>query len=80
MIGHTWRYVNKKGGPDARFKDNPQIPEVRYGDLRLSSASGLNEALQTSKKDAPEHFAAGVANLARAVAESVSAPAGGSVL
>jgi hypothetical protein len=70
VIGHTWRYVNKKGGPDGRFKDNPQIPEVRYGDLRLSSASGLNEALQTSKKDAPAQFAAGVAHLAGALAES----------
>jgi hypothetical protein len=68
VIGHTWRYVNKTGGPDRRFKDNQQIPEVRYGDLRLSSASGLNEALQTSNKDAPAHFTAGVADLARALA------------
>jgi len=73
VIGHTWRYVNKSGGPDRRFKDNPQIPEVKYGELRLRSASGLNEALQTSKKDAPEQFAAGVAHLAGALAASHSA-------
>jgi hypothetical protein len=70
VIGHTWRYVNKSGGPDRRFKDNVQIPKVLYGDLRLHSVSGLNEALQTSRTDAPQYFAVGVANLARAIAES----------
>jgi hypothetical protein len=70
VVGHTWRYVNKKGGPDRRFKDNQQIPEVLYGELGLSSASGLNEVLKTSNKEAPAHFAAGVADLARALAET----------
>jgi hypothetical protein len=70
VVGHTWRYVNKKGGPDRRFKDNPQVPEVLYGELGLSSASGLNEVLKTSNKEAPAHFAAGVADLARALAET----------
>jgi len=67
VIGHTWLYPNKSGGPDRRFKNNPQIPKVLYGDLRLRSASGLNGALQTSNKDAPAQFAAGVTTLAQAV-------------
>lgn len=74
VIGHTWRYVNKSGAPDRRFKGNVQIPRVLYGDLRLRSASGLNEALQTSNKDAPAHFAAGVATLAHALAGGAAQP------
>ncbi len=31
IIDHTWRYVNKSGGPDARFKDNPRMPVCEYG-------------------------------------------------
>lgn len=78
VVGQTWRYVNKNGGPDRRFNDNRQIPKVLYGELRLRSASGLNEALQTSNKDAPSQFAAGLATLAHALSAgppSTPAPA-----
>ena len=30
-IGITWKYVNKGGGPDRRYKNNPQLPIMRYG-------------------------------------------------
>jgi hypothetical protein len=26
VVGQTWRYVNKNGGPDRRFKGNRQLP------------------------------------------------------
>lgn len=32
----TWKFVNKKGGPDKRFKDNKKIPILKYGILYLS--------------------------------------------
>lgn len=48
-VGQTWRYVNKKGGPDRRFANNPQIPIAEYEAVRLSSRFGLNEALQVSR-------------------------------
>jgi hypothetical protein len=48
VIGQTWQYVNKNGGPDRRFAHNPQIPIVRYGELILKSPSGLNVVLQCS--------------------------------
>ncbi len=35
LIGKTWRYVNKSGGPDRRFNDNGQIPINRYGQLEI---------------------------------------------
>lgn len=48
IIDHTWKYVNKKGGPDKRFKDNRQIPVVLYEEVHLSSDTGLNECIQLS--------------------------------
>jgi hypothetical protein len=36
LVGHTWRYVNKSGGPDRRFNDNRQIPIHRYGQLEIT--------------------------------------------
>jgi hypothetical protein len=74
VVGHTWQYVNKDGGPDRRFSGNRQLPKVLYGELHLRSASGLNEALQTSNKEAPNHFAAGVATLAHALAGNAAQP------
>jgi hypothetical protein len=39
VVGKTWRYVNKSGGPDRRFNDNRQIPIYRYGLLEVSCGS-----------------------------------------
>ena len=52
VVGRTWRYVNKKGGPDRRFKDNREIPVCAYEQLHLSSSSGLNEVIQVSRQGA----------------------------
>jgi hypothetical protein len=41
QVDTTWRYVNVKGGPDRRYKNNRQLPVLLYGDLRLSSSTGL---------------------------------------
>jgi uncharacterized membrane protein YhaH (DUF805 family) len=49
VVGHTWRYVNKNGGPDRRFKDNRQLPVALYEELAFRSSSGLNELYQLSK-------------------------------
>ncbi len=56
VIGNTWRYVNKSGGPDRRFKDNPQIPVVSYGLLEFSSPSGLREEYMISSSAAAQAF------------------------
>ena len=48
VIGKTWRYVNKGGGPDRRFANNYQIPIVLYGTLDVRSTSGIKLSLQTS--------------------------------
>jgi hypothetical protein len=41
-VGTTWKYVNVKGGPDRRFKDNHQLPIMLYGELTLRSNTGLH--------------------------------------
>jgi Protein of unknown function (DUF4236) len=48
QVDTTWRYVNKKGGPDRRFNNNRQLPIMLYGELHLTSPNGLNELFQMS--------------------------------
>lgn len=52
VTGYTYKYVNKSGGPDRRFRDNPQMPICQYGELQFSSNSGINEVVQVSLADA----------------------------
>jgi hypothetical protein len=49
LIGETWQYVNVRGGPDRRFKDNPILPVVQYGQLDLTSPQGLSWSVQSSR-------------------------------
>jgi DNA polymerase-3 subunit epsilon len=51
-VGETWKYVNKGGGPDRRYKDNRVLPIMSYGELTMSSASGLHLVWQSSRPDA----------------------------
>jgi hypothetical protein len=48
VVSHTWRYVNRNGGPDRRFNNNRQLPVLRLGVLVFTSAKGLNIQLNTS--------------------------------
>jgi len=40
VVDRTWKYVNKKGGPDRRFKDNVELPVCRYQEFSFRSGSG----------------------------------------
>lgn len=66
VVDHTWRYVNKKGGPDRRFKDNRQIPICLYGQIHFRSATGLNEVVQSSRAGVTEAFGRAVGEPATA--------------
>lgn len=57
VVDHTWAKVNKNGTPDKRFKDNYQIPICKYGEIELTSSTGLNEAYSLSSFDKSESFA-----------------------
>lgn len=39
IVGQTWQYVNKKGGPDRRFSCNPQLYECLYGEFEVNFAN-----------------------------------------
>ncbi len=56
VIDYTWRYVNKKGGPDRRFSNNPELPICKYEELSLTSPSGLNKILYLSRTGVSEGF------------------------
>jgi len=48
VVGHTWRYVNRNGGPDRRFSNNQQIPEVLYAEIQLRTTAGVHFVIQVS--------------------------------
>jgi hypothetical protein len=56
IIGKTWKYVNKNGGPDKRFSHNPEIPIVEYSYIELKSKTGLNECICLSRTDKSHTF------------------------
>lgn len=57
VVGNTWAKVNKDGSQDRRFKDNYQVPICDYGEISLTTTSGLNEAYLMSSFDKSEKFA-----------------------
>jgi hypothetical protein len=70
VIGYTWRYVNKNGGPDRRFNNNPQLPICLYDELYLRTVSGLNEIVQLSRSGVAEGFVEAVRHLGAIVPRS----------
>lgn len=67
IVDRTWRYVNKSGGPDRRFSQNPQIPVCLYDELTLRTPSGLHEVVQLSRSGVGEGFVAALRYLASVV-------------
>jgi len=58
QVGQTWQYVNVKGGPDRRFRNNPLLPIMLYGHLEISSPQGLDWQVETSRAEAAPAIAA----------------------
>jgi hypothetical protein len=67
FIKYTWKKANKDGSPDRRFAQNYQIPVLKYGDLRLTSHSGLSEAYMISNERLARGFAEAFFNYQRAL-------------
>src|ERR1043166_5654108 len=74
VVDHTWRYVNKGGGPDRRFRFNPELPIALYDELHLKSSSGLNEVLQVSRREIASELVNCVRGLAAALCSAPSSP------
>lgn len=64
IINYTWKHPNKSGGPDRRFKYNPQIPICLYEAVHISSYTGVNELLEFSRTGIAGAFAKGCRMLA----------------
>lgn len=64
VVDRTWRYVNKKGGPDKRFSNNRELPICMYEDMHLKSRSGLNELVEFSRLNSSADFKRAIAGLA----------------
>ncbi|WP_353158421.1 DUF4236 domain-containing protein [Myroides odoratus] len=64
---YTWAKVNKNGSPDKRFKDNYQIPIVKYGEIKLHTKLGMNEEYQFSNYEASEEFSIAFNNYAETI-------------
>ena len=56
VVGQTWRYVNKQGGPDRRFSNNPQLPVLETRDLSLADCGGFRAVLKFSNVSAAEQL------------------------
>jgi Protein of unknown function (DUF4236) len=69
VLDKTWRYVNKKGGPDRRFSNNREIPIVLYEEILLASRSGLQELFQASKTGIGIHLKAAVEHMATVISQ-----------
>ncbi|WP_027721339.1 DUF4236 domain-containing protein [Maridesulfovibrio zosterae] len=56
IVDTTWRYPNKKGGPDKRFKDNYEMYVCEYGEIKIKSSYQINIYMLTSKRSAAQDF------------------------
>lgn len=56
VCGQTWKKANKDGGPDRRFSNNFRIPIALYGQIDMSSPTGINERYMISNKRAVAVF------------------------
>ena len=65
IVDHTWRYVNKNGGPDRRFNDNKRLPIVLYEAISMRSDTGLNEEIQLSRAEVGGGFVQAIRSVAQ---------------
>jgi Protein of unknown function (DUF4236) len=56
QLDKTWRYVNKKGGPDRRFANNREFPIMQYGLIGFSSSQGLKAIFMCSRGEIASKF------------------------
>jgi len=67
IVDKTWKYVNKRGGPDKRFKDNRELPIALYEDIHFTSNTGLNERIEISRVGNGDNFEGSISALAKII-------------
>jgi len=58
VVGSTWRFVRRDGGPDRRFNNNRQIPIVNYQAMVISGPGNFQKVLYLSKNIVRDRFLA----------------------
>ncbi len=51
VSNYTWQYANNDGSRDLRFSNNKRYPVCEYGELKITSPSGINTIIEFSNKD-----------------------------
>lgn len=69
VVGQTWKYVNKNGSPDRRFKDNRQLPICLFEEIGMVSEGGFKGLLQVSKHGISGAYGGAVNELGRVTKE-----------
>lgn len=69
QVDTTWKYVNKRGGPDRRYKDNRELPIMLYGHVTLTAPNGFLAIWSFSRLDATQKFADAILNMTQQGAE-----------
>lgn len=72
IVARTWRFVNKSGGPDLRFKNNSELPVLEYGELSLQAGKQYRVLLRVSNPAASAGAATALQQVAREAASSRS--------
>lgn len=67
VVDRTWKYVNKHGGPDKRFKNNHELPIVLYEDINFTSNTGLNERIEISRVGIGADFQSSIIALVKGI-------------
>jgi hypothetical protein len=75
VVDRTWRYVNKSGGPDRRFNDNPELPIALYEAVQFRSLSGLKELFQLSRTGIGQELERATKSLADVLSQQMAAGA-----
>lgn len=50
VVDYTYKYVNKNGGPDRRFSNNPRYPIMSYSYITFYGDNGFSECIMLSKQ------------------------------
>lgn len=50
IVDYTYKYVNKSGGPDRRFANNPRYPIMSYSYINFYGDNGFDECIMLSKQ------------------------------
>lgn len=69
VVGQTWKYVNKNGSPDRRFKDNRQLPICLFQEIGMVSEGGFKALLQVSKHGISSDYGKAMTELGRLTKE-----------